>query len=524
MNEITRIHIAKVPYDIEIGAKKELETYINKLSRYANDVELLADIEIRITELLVERHVEKDGIISAQDVEAIRDQLGEPEEFLDDGDIAVGQDTPHRRFYRDYDGAIVGGVLSGIARYLNTDPLWTRLIFLVLLFVSFGIAVIAYLVVWAITPPARTAAEKLEMAGKPITLASIKTLNEQSDATDSRGTRLAHHILRYGAGAAMAFSALLAATATVAGAFATGYWDSIRVDAGLIGNTLGWVYTTVYALLITSGILLTVLFIVLAVAIFKWAWSKQTTVATVLIVVAGLITFGSGIALYTYGVAQDRAFVEGNQSVSQARLPDGFAQVTNIVADTGSTSAIIVYTVDPNFRYELRAMKDVYKPIIEVNGQSATISIKTLDERRAQYSQPLIQIYGPALTDITLKSGVISYYNSQDTLTVTDAGGNMTIGGSFETVTVSNTDSSAVADLSGASIAHLSANTGFGVIIAGSVKTLALTQPEACARNTLGRFSASAVTSGVMTYNGVSRAATTMILPCSRITIGESTE
>ena len=524
MNEITRIHIAKVPYDIEIGAKKELETYINKLSRYANDKELLADIEIRITELLAERHIERDGFISVDDVHAVKEQLGKPEEFIDEGDIAVGDTPTRRRFYRDFDGAIVGGVLSGIARYLRTDPLWTRLVFIILLFISFGAAIVIYLIVWAITPPARTAAEKLEMAGKPITLASIKALNEQSDIADRRGARLAHRILRYSAGTLMAFGALLATGATVAGALSISNWNAMRIDTGLIANTLGWVNPTILGLLITSGALLTVLFTILAIALFKWSWSKRTRITTVIIVVVGLISFGSSIALLQYGDAQDRAFVEGNQSVSQASLPNGFAQVTSITADTGSVSAIVVYTVDPNTRYELRAMKDVYRVVLEVSGHSATITIKTLDEHRAQYSQPLLQIYGPALSDITLKSGTMSYYNSQDSLTVTNGGGNMTVGGSFDTVTARNINESGVMDLSGASIAHLTANTGLSVIQAGSVKTLTLTQPEACAVNTLGRFSATAVTSGTMTYNGISRAATTMILPCSRTTIGESTD
>jgi hypothetical protein len=31
MKEITRIHIAKNPYDIEIDAKKALQKYINRL-------------------------------------------------------------------------------------------------------------------------------------------------------------------------------------------------------------------------------------------------------------------------------------------------------------------------------------------------------------------------------------------------------------------------------------------------------------------------------------------------------------
>lgn len=526
MNEITRIHIAKIPYDIEVGAKKELEGYITKLKHYANDDELLTDIEIRITELLAERNVEKGGVITADDVNALRAQLGDPKDFLDDGDISVGieNDRPHRRYYRDIDDAIVGGVLSGIARYLNTDPLWTRLVFLILLFISFGSAIVVYVIVWAITPPARSAAEKLEMAGKPVTLASIKALNEQPTYTNDRPSKLGRQIVRFGAGAVMAFGALLSAVAIIMGAQASSYWSELSLTTSMMNNATGWVYPTIYALLIVSGLLLTALCTVIAVALFKWSWSKRTTVAVVAITVSGLVTFGSSIALYTYASAQDRAFVEGNQSVSQSRLPDGFSHVTNLSVDTGSTTAIVVYTVDSNTRYELRAMKDVYKPIIEVNGSNAKVSIKTLDTRRAQYSQPIVQIYGPALDSMTLQRGTLSYYNTQPSLSVTDNSGNVTIGGTFDTLVATTNDVSAIIDLSGASITQVVAHNQFGTISAGSIKNLTLTQPEACPLRIKARLSASAITSGSFLYNGVSQTASTMSKPCGEVTIGEDTE
>lgn len=84
MNEITRIHLAKVPYDIEVGAKKDLEGYLKVLELYASDEELLNDIEIRITELLAERGVSEGGVITKKDVAAVRKKLGEPEDFADE--------------------------------------------------------------------------------------------------------------------------------------------------------------------------------------------------------------------------------------------------------------------------------------------------------------------------------------------------------------------------------------------------------------------------------------------------------
>lgn len=189
MNEITRIHIAKVPYDVETSAKRAIENYVKTLSAYANDDEILQDIEIRITEILSERGVQANGVISEADVKAIREQLGEPEDFMSEDDKKVAKDAEisgeaTRKLFRSADDAILGGVLSGFAKFFNIDPIWFRLIFVVLLLASFGTAFLIYIILWLVIPPARTAAEKLQMSGRPVTLESIK---EQS----ARETRLA---------------------------------------------------------------------------------------------------------------------------------------------------------------------------------------------------------------------------------------------------------------------------------------------------------------------------------------------
>lgn len=135
MNEITRIHIAKVAYDSELVAKTTREVH-QSLEAYTQDAEVVTDIEIRITELLAERGVAAGGVITTDDVSAIRKQLGEPYEFAGDGgDIAVGGEgaPAPRRLYRSTDNAVLGGVLSGFAAFFNVNPLWIRLY----LFLSF---------------------------------------------------------------------------------------------------------------------------------------------------------------------------------------------------------------------------------------------------------------------------------------------------------------------------------------------------------------------------------------------------
>ena len=83
MKEINRIHLAKVPYEIEIDAKKELTKYFNDLQKYANDESIFDDVEIRVTEILSDLGVNKNDIISLEDVSKIKKQLGDPEVFAD---------------------------------------------------------------------------------------------------------------------------------------------------------------------------------------------------------------------------------------------------------------------------------------------------------------------------------------------------------------------------------------------------------------------------------------------------------
>ena len=101
-----------------------------------------------------------------------------------------------RRWYRNEDHKIIGGVCGGIAAYLNVDPIWPRLVFLLPLllgtgmgfwahdFFSFSIGgfpamVLLYLILWASLPKANTLAEKLEMKGKKVDVKNISEAMKQ---------------------------------------------------------------------------------------------------------------------------------------------------------------------------------------------------------------------------------------------------------------------------------------------------------------------------------------------------------
>lgn len=82
MKEITRIHLAKVPYEIEIDAKKVLQKYLDELKKYSADEDIFSDVEIRITEILSENKIITGGIITLEDVRKIKKQIGDPSVFL----------------------------------------------------------------------------------------------------------------------------------------------------------------------------------------------------------------------------------------------------------------------------------------------------------------------------------------------------------------------------------------------------------------------------------------------------------
>jgi phage shock protein PspC (stress-responsive transcriptional regulator) len=188
MNEVTRIHLARTAYEIDIDAKKELEQYCKDVKKsLEHDSEIYDDVEVRMTEILAERGVNRDDVITLADINAIRAQLGEPRDFAGEGTpdsedwrdnlFTRGKDNSgsRKRYYRDEDNGIFGGVIAGFAAYTGWDVTLLRILTVIFtIFPSWGTLIIVYIIVWAIAPAAKTAGEKLEMRGEPITLDSIK--------------------------------------------------------------------------------------------------------------------------------------------------------------------------------------------------------------------------------------------------------------------------------------------------------------------------------------------------------------
>jgi len=117
-----------------------------------------------------------------EDVDEVISIMGQPEQYLDEDDEAEYQERQDaqtagttnrrtRRIYRDSDRSIIGGVCAGLSSHFGWDPLWLRIIAVLMLFS--GVGILPYIILWILLPEAKTTAEKLEMRGEKVNTENI---------------------------------------------------------------------------------------------------------------------------------------------------------------------------------------------------------------------------------------------------------------------------------------------------------------------------------------------------------------
>lgn len=89
------------------------------------------------------------------------------------------EDKNIKKLFRNPDDRVLGGVSSGLAAYFDLDVLWIRLVFVGLAFAG-GSGFVIYLILWIITPIAKSITERIEMKGGAITLSNIESTIQQN--------------------------------------------------------------------------------------------------------------------------------------------------------------------------------------------------------------------------------------------------------------------------------------------------------------------------------------------------------
>ena len=193
MNKILNINLGGYALTIDDDAYEYLSGYLDSIRRRFRESEgrdeIVSDIEARLGEL-ISQGMGNRTIVMLPDVEAALQVMGKPEDF--GGEPAPepatsGRSTGNRtgstpfssiktgkRLFRDPENVSVAGVCSGLAAYFGmSDPVWMRLIFVVLTLISTGFWLLAYLLLWILIPEATTAADRLAMRGEPANVENI---------------------------------------------------------------------------------------------------------------------------------------------------------------------------------------------------------------------------------------------------------------------------------------------------------------------------------------------------------------
>jgi phage shock protein PspC (stress-responsive transcriptional regulator)/tetrahydromethanopterin S-methyltransferase subunit G len=213
MKPTIKVSIGGFAFNLENDAYQMIEDYLKKLNKHfehnPEGKEIITDVESRMAELLQMRMDDKNGVVSAADASDIISIMGNPKDF--DGEQVESpakedekKFNAKKRLYRDTDNKVLSGVCGGLGCYFNIDPVIVRMLFVVLLIVSWWLSgvffntnieifnlkfgsILLYIILWIAMPKAKTLEQKIAMTGKDPGIENIED-RTQAPLQQKRGS------------------------------------------------------------------------------------------------------------------------------------------------------------------------------------------------------------------------------------------------------------------------------------------------------------------------------------------------
>jgi len=197
MNKTVNINLGGMFFHIDEDAYLKLTRYFDAIKRSLNNSsgqdEIIKDIEMRVSELLTEKQKSEKHVVGLKDVDEVIAVMGQPEDYIIEEEIQSNQsyantgNRKNKKLYRDKENGMLGGVATGLGHYFGVDAVWIKILFLIFVFAGFGTGILAYFVLWVVTPEAVTTSEKLEMTGEPVTISNIeKKVREEIESLSDK--------------------------------------------------------------------------------------------------------------------------------------------------------------------------------------------------------------------------------------------------------------------------------------------------------------------------------------------------
>jgi len=192
MKKTLTINLNNTVFHIDDDAYELLQSYLAEVSLHfkseTDKADIMNDIESRVAELFTEKMQKSKNVVTIDDVGEIIETMGKPSQFEDE---EADEEQPKteskkapvsgsKKFYRDTEHQLLGGVAAGLAAYFNMDITLVRVILIILVILTSAYIIPVYLLAWLIAPKAETTAQKLEMRGEDVNIETIK--NKMNDA------------------------------------------------------------------------------------------------------------------------------------------------------------------------------------------------------------------------------------------------------------------------------------------------------------------------------------------------------
>jgi phage shock protein PspC (stress-responsive transcriptional regulator) len=184
MNKTVNINLGGMFFHIDEDAYQKLTRYFDAIKRSLSNSsghdEIIKDIEMRVSELLTDKQKSDKHVIGLKDVDEVIAVMGQPEDYIIEDELKEAQTNNNasnrrsKKLYRDKEKGMIGGVASGLGHYFGIDAVWIRIVLILLVFAGFGTGILAYIILWVVTPEAITTSEKLEMTGEPVNISNIE--------------------------------------------------------------------------------------------------------------------------------------------------------------------------------------------------------------------------------------------------------------------------------------------------------------------------------------------------------------
>jgi phage shock protein PspC (stress-responsive transcriptional regulator) len=181
MNTVIIINLNGNAFHLEEPGFQSLRAYLERAQAQLKDnpdrTEIMADLEQAIADKCAHFLRPHKNVLTAAEIDGVLKEMGPVQTDGDAPSGAAAAEQPQgtkstgaaapKRLYQIRDGAMLSGVCTGIAAYLDIDVTIVRILFVVLTVLTGGLWILVYLVMMLVVPFANTGEEHAAATGAP---------------------------------------------------------------------------------------------------------------------------------------------------------------------------------------------------------------------------------------------------------------------------------------------------------------------------------------------------------------------